>query len=553
MFWVSGIILFPTRTIENDPFVPDVGESETWVEPRRAWVAVQLAALSSYMPVAFVVGNWRSSASFAPVITATLAVCAIALVGYWALTLAGVGRWRALALLSVVVVGFWHWGDFRIHDPYSPQPLSALLAQVTLLSLIGAAAWRFADRRYFKIGVFATSVTLTVVPTLQLIALATSTPPPSIAGSSSVVEASMGDSPPDIYFIVLDGYARADVLAADYDFDNSSFIDYLEQSGFTVPPLASTNYSSTHFSIPSMLDMRFPLRDGPDVSINDLRVLAEMTAGDNAVVRTLKANGYQYVHGSSNWWGDRCGPEVDLCLDTPSIDVTTYDLLRNTPIGALLFPRSGDPGTAVSLQRISEVKRWDDVIADLASGPKFVFMHLILPHPPLFLNASCHPVPDPARSQRLINSYPPLESELLARRKAAYVEQVECANSFTETLIRSVPEDSVFIVTADHGPDSRSQLRLDAALWDDNARVERFATFTSLRLPAQCPGPSDDLVLVNVFRHVFACLMPESGLAPLGPEFYATPPACCEGPLVEIPDPDVFRSAENQPKYTSEP
>jgi Sulfatase len=297
--------------------------------------------------------------------------------------------------------------------------------------------------------------------------------------------------------------------------------------------------------------MSYPLRDGSEVSVNDLKVLAEITSGENAVVRTLKANDYQYIHGGSDWWGDRCGAEVDLCLESPLVDVTTFDLLRTTPLGFVMFPEAGDPGTAVTMQRIEDLANWDEIESSLPEGPKFVFLHLILPHPPLYMDASCTPNPGPERSQRLLNEYPFLDPQLLALRKAAYVEQIECANDVTRRLIEAVPDDSVVVVTADHGPDSRAQLRIDSSLWDEGAKLERYSTLTSMRLPTECPEAEDDLDLVNIFRLVLGCLLDGDELVSLPSAYYATPPACCPGPLVEIEDPDLFSTAPNRPKYTS--
>lgn len=51
---------------------------------------------------------------------------------------------------------------------------------------------------------------------------------------------SLEDSP-DIYYFILDAFGRSDTLKEVYDFDNSSFIDGLKQSGgFVVPSGSST-------------------------------------------------------------------------------------------------------------------------------------------------------------------------------------------------------------------------------------------------------------------------------------------------------------------------
>ena len=49
---------------------------------------------------------------------------------------------------------------------------------------------------------------------------------------------------PDIYFIVLDGYGRSDVLKEFYGYDNSDFLRGLKEKGFYVAQDSMANYSN---------------------------------------------------------------------------------------------------------------------------------------------------------------------------------------------------------------------------------------------------------------------------------------------------------------------
>ncbi len=69
--------------------------------------------------------------------------------------------------------------------------------------------------------------------------------------------ASPDEGHPDIYYLVLDGYGRGDVLQKYYGFDNAEFLDGLRQRGFYIADKSSTNYPSTVFSLPSSLNMRY--------------------------------------------------------------------------------------------------------------------------------------------------------------------------------------------------------------------------------------------------------------------------------------------------------
>ena len=62
---------------------------------------------------------------------------------------------------------------------------------------------------------------------------------------------------PDIYYIILDSYSRADMLQTYYGYDNSAFIAQLEALGFYVPPCAQSNYALTALSLSSTLNMDY--------------------------------------------------------------------------------------------------------------------------------------------------------------------------------------------------------------------------------------------------------------------------------------------------------
>jgi hypothetical protein len=62
---------------------------------------------------------------------------------------------------------------------------------------------------------------------------------------------------PDIYYIVLDGYVRSDILQEMFGFDNSEFIKDLREKGFIVPASNHSNYPVTPLSVSSTLNMDY--------------------------------------------------------------------------------------------------------------------------------------------------------------------------------------------------------------------------------------------------------------------------------------------------------
>jgi hypothetical protein len=72
----------------------------------------------------------------------------------------------------------------------------------------------------------------------------------------AVVLRPLADEPsPDIYYIILDGYARSDTMAEAIGLDNSEFIAFLEGQGFYVAPESRANHNWTSLSIASSLNL----------------------------------------------------------------------------------------------------------------------------------------------------------------------------------------------------------------------------------------------------------------------------------------------------------
>ena len=107
---------------------------------------------------------------------------------------------------------------------------------------------------------------------------------------------SEAEDPPDIYFIVLDGYGQSEFLADRYDLDNSRFLSFLADKGFRVTPKSWANYPWTMVSLTSTLNFAYlhaPL--GWDLKPFTDRRLMRTLLQENRTVRNLRAAGYTAV------------------------------------------------------------------------------------------------------------------------------------------------------------------------------------------------------------------------------------------------------------------
>ena len=81
---------------------------------------------------------------------------------------------------------------------------------------------------------------------------------------------------PDIYYILVDGYGRGDVLGDLYSLDNTQFLDDLAQQGFYVANQSHTNYIQSIYSISSALNFTFI--DPPKNEVTSWRYFTQLMA-----------------------------------------------------------------------------------------------------------------------------------------------------------------------------------------------------------------------------------------------------------------------------------
>ncbi len=496
------------------------------IGPAWIWVLLQLCALSFHIPLAVISGPQQAMIGVGSATIVGFAVAFASFVVYLVARKLARSGWKALAWTSVAVLFFWHWGGLS-----GIGPVPDWLASISLFALCLAAVTRYADRRLFRVVVFAVGVTLSGTLLLMMAHSRLTTPDPIVSTHQDVPVGEMSQTP-DIVFVVLDAYARNDVLQTVYGYDNADFLSYLADEGFTVPDSANANYGSTHFSITSMLEMEYLAQPGSEISNSDLDMLTDAISGDNEFVELLKSNGYTYIHGDTDHWLNTCGSAVDRCEPGPVIDVTGDALLAGTAVGPFLYPGSGDPTTALNLARLEQLSNWDEFQGDIEE-PTFTFLHLVLPHPPLHLDATCQPHPTPLLDGRNVSRGEYSDSELAIRRQA-YVAQIECANRAIEQLIPDLDPEAAVVITADHGPDSFQPLSPLSEPRPEQI-LERFSIFSAIRFPAHCQQPSEDHQLVNTFRMLIGCLT-ESPMDLLDKRYFI---ATYGGPVEELKDPDI--------------
>ena len=310
------------------------------------------------------------------------------------------------------------------------------------------------------------------------------------------------DRLPDIYYIILDGYDRADLLK-EMGYDNSDFLQFLRSKGFYVADCSRSNYRKTVLSVASALNMDYIYSYLPNDGFKDTdldRVIN--TIRENRVRAELKSLGYTDISFNmgykwATWWdADLYLPESNrytAYFDDATLNSFELMYLRTTILGPFIdrdiialntYSRFFSKGRG-HYERVNYIL---DKLSELITypGPKLVYAHLIVPHGPfVFLPDGSY---DPSHGDEIGDDHG-ITSE------RGYLNSVEFINKRMKVLIDEILKNSneppIILIQADHSL---------AADFDD----KRFNILNAYYLP----NVSEDMLYptitpVNSFRIIF--------------------------------------------------
>jgi hypothetical protein len=346
------------------------------------------------------------------------------------------------------------------------------------------------------------SIALIIFPIIQIGVFETNAASvrtkPVIGKAESLIKDSNTDiSPellPDVYYIILDGYSREDVLKDLYGYDNSAFINELKSLGFVIPDCAQSNYSRTALSLSSTFYMDYVqnfshlIKQG-DQSL-DMPVYHEYIQ-HNPVRSTLAQYGYQTVAFETGYfWNEITDADIYIVANDNPLEklnqgktVSAFEVLFLRTTALRMVDELGAKFTQNLTRNIRtpEEKHHDQVVfaleqlesVPLLPGKKFVYAHIIAPHAPFVFS------PD----GRYISN---------GSIDPGYLDATTFINSRVIAIVKSILEKSeippVIIIQSDHGWDEDHRMKILNAYYLPNGGVDQI-------YPTITP--------VNTFRLVF--------------------------------------------------
>jgi len=301
----------------------------------------------------------------------------------------------------------------------------------------------------------------------------------------SAAEVNPAERPPDIYYIILDAYASQQVLEEVWEYDNSEFVNFLTDNGFYVVPDAHSNYPVTFLSLASSLNMEYlnDLAETLGAESTDRSIPHEMIQ-NSEVMRFLTGAGYKFVHFQTGWGPTARNPHADRDVRCGSVNEFTEVLVRTTalrPLADRLISHDRREVVLCTFATLAEVQH-------TVEGPRFVFAHILVPHPPFLFGPEGEPIQTEAGLQTKDWS-------------KYYLGQLEFVSAKVEELVETILAEAdtppVIILQADHG----SKLIRESGEPSPEMLRERLGILNAYHLP---DGGQrylyDSITPVNTFR-----------------------------------------------------
>jgi hypothetical protein len=298
---------------------------------------------------------------------------------------------------------------------------------------------------------------------------------------------------PDIYYIIPDGYANPLISKKLLNFDNHEFTKFLKDHGFYVASKSRCNYSNTLLSLASSLNMEYLDRLAKEVGENstNLSPLGRMISHSKVAI-LLKSLGYRIFRYPAGFGSTEKGEYDDAIIfgleredNQLSRLMMKMTWLKILPYKEFNFKRAVVP---YAFSKLVENRDY--------SSPKFVFVHLMSPHPPFVFGADGETIDALNDSLGIWDS------------KENYINEIKFLNKKLEDTTKFLIEGSktppVIIIQSDHGTAFKNFTQYSP---DQSYLIERSYIFNALLLPRQCSQYLHPAISpVNAFRIVFICV-----------------------------------------------
>ena len=264
---------------------------------------------------------------------------------------------------------------------------------------------------------------------------------------------------PDVYYIILDEYSRADYLLQGFQYDNTPFLSALRERGFYIGDCSQSNYNQTLQSLVSSLNMNYVTTVFPDTykDLNKIDIYKkglEKYIKESLVRENFQKLGYSTVAFETGFpWTEL--DDADLFLTRTGLGerlnlykgVNDFEVLMIRSSALLLLSALSPQLSELILPDLNYPNKDQrervlfvlDSLEKLNSlpGPKFVFAHISSPHEPMVFG----PNGETLERQPIYNRGYPDQIAYLNKRMIPIVD----------AILQNAKTPPIIIIQGDHG------------------------------------------------------------------------------------------------------
>ena len=239
-----------------------------------------------------------------------------------------------------------------------------------------------------------------------------------------------------MYHIILDEYTDNEILMKKFNYDNEKFLEFLNKNGFYMPDKSFSTFGSTPDELNLILNMDYPMKKG---WVSD----SYQALKNNKVMSVFSDQNYSIIETNSMMrWKNFSDVDTKLCYDINFIDSEFLEqVLRKSIIKYFLEQHYNDTRRDIIRCTFNELSE----IASQSSGPKYVFSHVYVPHPPFLFGPNGENVIPDHREISGLQSW---------ENTQGYINQLIYATNQVSIVIKNIVKNdpnAIIIVQGDTG------------------------------------------------------------------------------------------------------
>ena len=287
---------------------------------------------------------------------------------------------------------------------------------------------------------------------------------------------------PNVYHIILDEYTDNEILTKKFGYNNEKFLEFLNNNGFYMHDKLFSTFGGTVKELNVILNMEYPKK---------LRWMSEdyESLNNNKVMSIFSNQNYSIIETNSMMrWKNFSDVDTKLCYDTNFINSEFLDqVLGKSIIRYFLEKYQQDT-------RRDTVRCTFDVLNEITlktDGPKYVFSHVYVPHPPFLFGPNGENVIPDRREISGLQSW---------ENPQGYVNQLIYATNEITVVIKNIVKNdpnAIIIVQGDTG----TLTGADISKKTMKEIYQAHSILYAVRIPDV--EDSDYMIPVNTYRIIF--------------------------------------------------